>query len=445
MMENYRHQHAVGQGFFHTAELREDGLSRLRYVYDCGAMKKYAAARDVQIDSYVKSAVADPVIDILFLSHVHYDHVSGVERLLASETGLNVDTIVLPLLSEADRLIAYARAVGEEPKVVDDEFYRALVADPAAALSGFGPRQILFVSRGDPEGGAPGGGGADEPDDRDHKESEIYGRRGERGFVWKLAGSGQYKRIDPIRQANDGTTPSVQVAVIDDTLAFAMMTASATHARGASAVTEWLLAPFVDPTVEANRRKFIKALAKAMSMKVPDLEVWLKQVSNVQDLIVNGLHYLVKAYGVIAPDFNITSLCLYSGPRSVTPAPPQTHYAEFGAWCMVDSKVKRIAWLATGDAALKPDKRAAAFSKHYGQLLNEVATLTLPHHGSDYNLNSELIKSIGASFFVAAADKYSNWKHPGPKTVQAVADLGRFVSNVTSASVSEVVETVTIS
>ena len=248
-MENYRHQHAVGQGFFHTAELRENGLPRLRYVYDCGAMKKYAAARDDQIDSYIKSVVADAMIDILFLSHIHYDHVSGVERLLASGTGLTVDTIVLPLLNEADRLIAYARAIGEEPGVADDEFYRSLVADPAAALSAFGPRQILFVIRGDPGGGAPGSGGTDYPGGPDQERSEIYGRKGERSFEWKLVGSGKFKRIDSIQQADDGATPSVQVAVIDDTLAFSMMSVSAAHAGGTSAVAEWLLAPFVDPII----------------------------------------------------------------------------------------------------------------------------------------------------------------------------------------------------
>ncbi len=36
---NRRHQRAVGQGFFHTAELEAEDGRKLRYVYDCGAMK----------------------------------------------------------------------------------------------------------------------------------------------------------------------------------------------------------------------------------------------------------------------------------------------------------------------------------------------------------------------------------------------------------------------
>lgn len=38
---NRRHQRVVGQGFFHTAKLEAEDGRKLRYVYDCGAMKKY--------------------------------------------------------------------------------------------------------------------------------------------------------------------------------------------------------------------------------------------------------------------------------------------------------------------------------------------------------------------------------------------------------------------
>lgn len=96
--------------------------------------------------------------------------------------------------------------------------------------------------------------------------------------------------------------------------------------------------------------------------------------------------------------------------------------------------------MATGDAALASVARSASFSTHYRHLLAEVVTLTLPHHGSDNNLDPSLIGSIGAELFVAAADQFAKWRHPGSRTLQVVANHGRFVSTVTSAIDSEVEE-----
>jgi len=399
-------------------------------------MRKYASARDNRIDTYINTEGVGRLLDVLFLSHIHYDHVSGIERLLASRTGLTVDTIVLPLLNVADRLIAYARATAEEPGIAGDDFYRALIIDPTTTLSRFGPRQIIFVRRGNPDGGPPGSKGPDDSGGGDRHGLEIYGRRGEWGLAWKLIGSGRADQVNPSADTPGIASSRESVTIIDDTLAFAMPSAPSST----SAFAEWLLAPFVDPTVSAKRHKFMRALADSRSMTVPTLEKWLEQVSNVHDLVVNGLPDLATAYGAIEPDFNITSLCLYSGPRPVAHAVPKAHGGQFGSWSKTIAASDRIAWLGTGDAALASTARSTAFSRHYGQLLAEVITLTLPHHGSDHNLSPKLIKSIGAELFVAAADQFAKWRHPGSRTVQVVAELGRFVSTVTSAHASEIEE-----
>ncbi|WP_031248833.1 hypothetical protein, partial [Mesorhizobium sp. LNHC229A00] len=92
----------------------------------------------------------------------------------------------------------------------------------------------------------------------------------------------------------------------------------------------------------------------------------------------------------------------------------------------------RIAWLTTGDAALKEGHRRKAFLQHFGNLLAKVVTLTLPHHGSDHNCDRQLITAINAEIFVVAADRYGTWRHPGSNVIQEVASAGRFLSVVTS-------------
>src|SRR3546814_14066652 len=79
---NNRIQRAVGQGFFHTATLAEDGNQRLRYIYDCGAKSDYEKERGERIDELLADTGKQAKLDILFLSHIHEDHVNGVEKLL---------------------------------------------------------------------------------------------------------------------------------------------------------------------------------------------------------------------------------------------------------------------------------------------------------------------------------------------------------------------------
>jgi len=104
-LQNRRQQRAVGQGFFHTAELEDEEGRKLRYVYDCGAMQKQARQRNNRIDEHLQSVGSNAVLDVLFISHIHFDHISGLERLLDKAKGLKVDTIVMPLINVEDRLL----------------------------------------------------------------------------------------------------------------------------------------------------------------------------------------------------------------------------------------------------------------------------------------------------------------------------------------------------
>lgn len=423
MIVNFRHQRPVGQGFFHTGEVINSEHGRLIYVYDCGSMQKYRAVREAEIKHYLLERGARTRLDLLFLSHIHYDHISGIEALLDTKSGLKVDTIVLPLLDMETRLISYARAVSAEFGVAKDAFYQDLIVNPGDALARFNPRRIILVQPGD-RPGAPGSGALDGPRDDPPDSRDL------RAEVWKLVGSGRVQLSPASLKKSDGGDPAQVTALIDDTFAFAPVPGQDVR---------WILAPYVDPIVVEKRETFLQALADASSISKPELEKELKRTDYVRDLLQNRLDDLRDAYAAIEPDFNVTSLCLYSGPVPLQPVPDQDHEIQFGGWNAV-SHNQRIAWLGTGDASLRPDERSEALRKHFGALLDEVVTMTLPHHGSDHNLNPKLIETIGAYFFVAAADQFAKWRHPGTKVIQAVASIGRFVSVVTSAQSSRVVE-----
>src|SRR5579871_5967577 len=81
-----RVQHPVGQGFFHTAKL-EVGGTHFEYVYDCGAVHNAPLTDEVR----VYADRSPDGIDVLFVSHLDKDHVSGLDNLLPL---IRADTVV---------------------------------------------------------------------------------------------------------------------------------------------------------------------------------------------------------------------------------------------------------------------------------------------------------------------------------------------------------------
>ena len=87
--------HPVGQGAFYTEVLKGDDGGSFVVVYDCGtetASKDMVVSLEQQIDSFVSGLSQ---IDILFISHFHADHISGLDRLLEK---VKVLRTVIPML-----------------------------------------------------------------------------------------------------------------------------------------------------------------------------------------------------------------------------------------------------------------------------------------------------------------------------------------------------------
>lgn len=424
-MLHERAQHPVGQGFFHTAVVNGDG-GPVNYVVDCGSMKKYAVARKTRIRAYIRDLSPNRDLDILFITHFHVDHISGIEELLDAKKGLRVDTIVMPLLNDVDRLIAFARSYVEDRGSADTEFYRAFVEDPSSAVSRFNPRRVIFVRSGGGDGGAPGS--TDSPlGPPDFKLPEGH----ERASGWKFTGRGGVERYPHDFDVQNQRTESL---IIPDTVA-----AVVSHTVG-----HWLLAPFVDPGVSANRTTFLQALAKERGLSLAKLKSWLGNAGNLKILITTDAADLVAAYHSMTTDLNITSLCLYSGPAtksSLSIRGVSLIGTEVMPWWLPANRLAlldgRVAWLGTGDAALASGARRKAFLKHYGKLIDNVGVFTLPHHGSEHNFHVELLRKINPVLSVAAAEKYSNWRHPSAHIVQAICSHGSAIHVVTSKPPSQ--------
>ena len=420
---NSKKQHAVGQGFFHTSELFCDYNGEnffLRYVYDCGSAGKYSAARDKAINQYLSEIGTGNILDVLFISHTHEDHINGIEKLLGDEKTLKVDTIVMPYIGIEERLIAYVETSINDPGAENTEFYREFVIDPVNALTRFSPRQIIFVESGD--GGAPGREG---PIDGSPEGGDgISGGKGEEyGAAWKLIGRGTVRM--------KGVSENTSVVVIPDSTAMRIDLSRIDLTDG------WILAPYIDEVVVSASAEFIKSIAAQFGKSIEQMNDWMKNKNNVRSLINVHLDSLTYAYEKTFPKkVNLTSLCLYSGP--VTDQNNNYH-----TFTQVDENLHchsfDCGWLGTGDAMLKEVVRHTALFTHYGKYLDHTATLTLPHHGADANFHGDLLKVIKPDVCVAAADfMQENWRHPGHRTVQTVASYGSALLVTTSDTRSEV-------
>ena len=85
--------HPVGQGAFYSE--RHDNFN---IVYDCGTTKKKSADKTIKY-SFSK----DDVIDILFISHFDYDHVSKIKVL--KDHVKEIKKVVMPLLHDEEKIL----------------------------------------------------------------------------------------------------------------------------------------------------------------------------------------------------------------------------------------------------------------------------------------------------------------------------------------------------
>lgn len=89
--------HPVGQGAFYSEEHQFENGENCTIVYDCGSTSsKVVKAR-------MGSDLSSKDVDILFISHFHKDHISGIKYL-------NPKKIIIPYMDEYDIVLALVKS-----------------------------------------------------------------------------------------------------------------------------------------------------------------------------------------------------------------------------------------------------------------------------------------------------------------------------------------------
>jgi hypothetical protein len=370
--------------------------AKFRYVYDCGSRQ---AKRCRTLAKRFAATVEDRTIDLLFLSHFDDDHVNSVPDLLDPVDGVRAVTIVLPLVDDVERLIAFGRAISRRRAVGD--FFRAFVVDPVSTLGTLRPDRILLVRRG-----------TDDPDDRGTVDLGPTERDPDRPLRAKMVPTDQAFRAGPSRPIRvTGTSADVHVVYDDMDI----------EVTGSFGFGPWILKPYVRPCDPARINRFEREAERLLGWPWGSFRNKASDPAVRSDVVTDAARSkaLAAAYKAAFGDRNLTSLCLYSGPRSAASMDTSLIYD-----LLRNNDSAKIGWLATGDAPLKDPSEAGDFLTHFKDQADSVVTLGLPHHGSAKNYSPAVVAALRPNSCFVSAKPPKNWRHPDPLVMADVANQG---------------------
>lgn len=419
-----RRQMPVGQGGFHVGALAVwpphgggesiGAFSRPEYlyVYDCGSEPKKLVNREINA---LLAACPHRHLDLLVLSHFDRDHICGTPHLLRSNGGFSVDTILLPFVAMDERIVALAQAVAEtrENGGRIDRFFVDMVFDPIGTLAAFGPRRIILV-RGDGDDDARLDGEATPDFDPSGPEArpDTKERRAaaERGGIETLLVDAYGDPQRPPYHAHAGGAAGVEVVEVRN---MALAISDNGHA------IEWKLLPWVRSAAAGDIASFRTKVETLLGWPAGTFATKVLDPAVRRQMVTTRRTELAAAYKQAFGDKNLTSLCLYSGPRF-----PDLTEAAAVLPAMGGHRLTKIGWLGTGDAHLKDAADIAAFRHAYRKEIDLVSTYVFPHHGSIENSDAaDLI--VSADLWIAAADPIHDWAHPHWSLQQAVDTMGK--------------------
>lgn len=144
---------SVGQGLFYAGSLNNGAY---RFVYDCGAHRKDLRFLQAEVDRLAVECIKkSQAIDFIVISHLHYDHYSGLRQLMKSS--IPIHKLYLPYMGESPELIRLLLAYdifAREPAFVrnpEEDFELYYFVSALYSEGRYGDTQIRFTY-GEPQG-----------------------------------------------------------------------------------------------------------------------------------------------------------------------------------------------------------------------------------------------------------------------------------------------------
>lgn len=350
----------VGQGAFYLESFGYDK----KIIYDCGS-ENYELLKKV-IDKYVTKQT----IDALFISHFHYDHISGIDYLLNKEN--KVKKVIMPYMSKQERallLISNLRSFYEEDRFKENSFIFDIIMNPEEY---FGKKNIdiIFIK---------------EKDKVSSKENNL-----EKIELEKVSEKQKY--------LESGCKLMLDTAL------------------------DWAFIPF-------NFRETNRGTKALSNLKDKCPEIFHKDSNDIRyDYLyknwVDLLGDIKESFKNVRGDMNTNSMVLYSGPlsknkishykRNIFCCDNTILYNINCLKCILEksnniSQHYKIGCLYTGDYNAKGKYKFKDIMNRFEPYKEFIGTIQIPHHGSKYNYNKHLIDDDCAVISCGLNNKY---RHP---------------------------------
>ncbi len=391
MLNMERRFHPVGQGAFYSEHFNYRG-EKVNVVYDCGTL----AGKSITDREITNTFRYGETVDAVFISHLHKDHISGIPDLIKI---CDVKRIFFPVLTETDKCLSKIKAMVDG----DDGFTVKFIDSPLKAIRDIESDysqdvELIGILPADPN---------DIPDIPDIPESEH-----DLGMDIKF--------LDGIRGVCDYTLPS------------GLNVANKIHEKLKCQEIGWPFWTYVPYNFSMSGRinMLIEEIENRLGISYNEL-MWLGR--NLNNYCYR-IEKIKKAYKNITKDFNSHSMTLYSGSVDLH---IEEMYAKIGG-------CKNIVWecdcywylrsledsaclyssgcLYTGDYDMKSQSVMDKLKDKYSRYWDEILLMQIPHHGSQKNYNSALVKRGG--IYIISAGTGNVFRHPSSSVIRDICIKG---------------------
>lgn len=387
--------HNVGQGLFYSGEIKLQNQKNVnvsnntfRFVYDCGSENRNLVNTSVR---RYKQDVKDDKIDLLVISHLHSDHVNGLEELFKN---FKIKDVILPYLTPIERLLIALR------KTNMPQWYYEFLSDPVSYLMEKGVNRVIII-------------GSEESNGRPPFPEDIppYNPEAEPLNIDKLSDDEELKE-------EIGKHDKNWIKYINKKLLIK------NHNGYILAQNLWLFRFFNYKITSSSLEQFHYCISNLINnYNIYDIKSLIKYI---KILINEYKESLKKCYNEIKKqlknDFNNTSLVLYHGPVNNL----RDSTLRLAGYCIYDrckcylNKYTHFphsfGQLLTGDIDL--NMRFDELKEHYSNYLDRVVAVQVPHHGARKNWNRNILEEVSnGKFWIISAGLKNRYGHPSCKVI----------------------------
>ncbi|AJG99240.1 hypothetical protein LF65_02667 [Clostridium beijerinckii] len=385
--------HAIGNGLFSSGKIliknlgSNENIKEFNYIYDCGTNNSKEIL-EKRIDEYNKSNKKN--LDLLTISHFDKDHINGLEKLL---NGRRVKRIILPYLDPRQRFTLALKYFSHVKKI------SYMIFDPTSFFENYAD-EIIYVT----------------DTKYDSKQTQVFN---DNDNSIRIIG----EEIDKSLLAEDLVTMPSKVRVFsklemkyNDLVKFKFYNRS---------IEDYELTDFYFK-VDAVLKKFSLKLDK----KIFYNKMAMEEIKKIYKALPYGINNSSICMSVISCEEvgnlkNTNIKCIKS--------------KLLGINCHSKACIQRFGYMFTGDLRLKDVGKYKIFNdfvEYYSNERDFITIFTLPHHGSKYNWNKDILNKFENADMIITAR--GNAIHPSSEVLRDLSLSSRHNTTVNHISNKEI-------